>query len=145
MVGQEAMGLFCYFKSKVPMLTHLRFPWLAAGLWSGLLFALLFLVGCEAERRKSDAELGLNGQQAMGRKLFDTYCDRCHNRYSTRGRQGPGLEGMFKKQYLPVSGIPANDARVGEIIRIGRGKMEGFSNVLNERQIEDMLAYLHTL
>jgi mono/diheme cytochrome c family protein len=44
-----------------------------------------------------------------------------------------------------VSGIPANDARVGEIIRIGRGKMEGFSNVLNERQIEDMLAYLHTL
>jgi hypothetical protein len=44
-----------------------------------------------------------------------------------------------------VSGIPANDARVGEVIRIGRGKMEGYSNVLNQQQLEDLLAYLHTL
>jgi mono/diheme cytochrome c family protein len=118
---------------------------LVAGLWSLLAFALVFLAGCEAERRKSDAELGLNAQQANGRKLFDTYCDRCHNPYSTRGRQGPGLKAVFQKPYLAVSGIPANDARVGEIIRIGRGKMEGFSNVLNEQQLQDMLAYLHTL
>jgi mono/diheme cytochrome c family protein len=145
MVGQKTMGFVCYFKIKVPMLTHLRFPRLVAGVWSLLLFGLLILVGCEAERRKSDAELGLNGQQASGRKLFDAYCDRCHNPYSTRGRQGPGLKGIFQKQYLPVSGLPANDDRVGEIIRIGRGKMEGFSNVLNQQQIQDLLAYLHTL
>ena len=127
------------------MLTHFRSRLLMTGVSSLLVCALVFLAGCEAERRKSDAELGLNAQQASGRKLYDAYCDRCHNPYSTRGRQGPGLKGVFKKAYLPVSGIPANDARVGEIIRIGRGKMEGFSNVLNERQIEDMLAYLHTL
>jgi mono/diheme cytochrome c family protein len=127
------------------MLTHLRSPLLVAGFWSLLVGALVFLMGCEAERRKSDAELGLNAQQASGRKLYDAYCDRCHNPYSTRGKQGPGLKGIFKKPYLPVSGIPANDARAGEIIRIGRGKMEGFSNVLNEQQLEDLLAYLHTL
>jgi mono/diheme cytochrome c family protein len=34
---------------------------------------------------------------------------------------------------------------VGEIIRIGRGKMEGFSNVLTQQQLDDMLAYMHTL
>lgn len=135
---------FCYFKRR-PMLIHLRSRLLVGGWLSLGVFALVFLVGCEAERRKSDAELGLNAQQAGGRKLYDAYCDRCHNPYSTRGRQGPGLKGVFKKPYLAVSGIPANDARVGEIIRIGRGKMEGYANVLNERQLEDLLAYMHTL
>jgi len=116
-----------------------------ASLLSLITFALILLAGCEAERRKSDAELGLNAQQSAGRKLYDEYCDRCHNPYSTRGRQGPGLKGVFKKEYLAVSGIPANDARVGEIIGIGRGKMEGYSNVLTQQQLEDLLAYMHTL
>ena len=107
--------------------------------------ALLLLAGCEVERRKSDAELGLNPQQAAGRRVYDEYCDRCHAPYSSGGRQGPGLKGVFKKQYLPISGIPANDARVGEIIRIGRNKMEGFGRVLTQQQIDDMLAYMHTL
>ncbi len=127
------------------MLLLLRSRWLVACLSSLMAFALILLGGCEAERRKSDAELGLNAQQSAGRKLYDEYCDRCHNPYSTRGRQGPGLKGVFKKQYLAVSGIPANDARVGEIIRIGRGKMEGFSNVLTQQQLDDLLAYMHTL
>jgi hypothetical protein len=39
--------------------------------------------GCDIERRKSDAELGLNPQQAAGRKIYDNYCDRCHRPYST--------------------------------------------------------------
>lgn len=112
---------------------------------AGLALALVLLTACEAERRRSDAELGLNAQQAAGRHLYDNYCDRCHAPYSSRGRQGPGLKGIFNKQYLPVSGIPANNARVGEIIRIGRGKMEGFGNVLTQQQIDDLLAYLHTL
>ena len=117
----------------------------APGIWALAAFTLVLLIGCEAERRKSDAELGLNPQQAAGRHLYDEYCDRCHAPYSTRGRQGPGLKGVFKKQYLAVSGIPANDARAGEIIRIGRGKMEGFANVLTQQQLDDLLAYMHTL
>jgi mono/diheme cytochrome c family protein len=52
---------------------------------------------------------------------------------------------MFKKQYLSQSGMPANDDRVGDIIRIGRNKMDGFGNVLSDQQIKDLLAYLHTL
>lgn len=101
--------------------------------------------GCEVQRRKSDAELGLNPQQVAGRHIYDQYCDRCHAPYSTRGRQGPSLQGIFKKPYLSMSGMPANDQRVGEIIRLGRNKMEGFGNVLSDDQINDLLAYLHTL
>jgi len=106
---------------------------------------LLLLMGCEAERRRSDAELGLNAQQAAGRRLYDNYCDRCHAPYSSRGRQGPSMKGLFKRQYLPMSGMPANDDRVTDIIRFGRNKMPGYAQVMNQQQINDLLAYLHTL
>ena len=109
------------------------------------LLAVFALAGCEAERRKSDAELGLNPQQSAGRKLYDNNCDRCHEPYSSRGKKGPSLKGVFKQQYLPLSGLPANDARVGDIIKYGRSKMEGFGQVMTDQQIQDLLAYLHTL
>lgn len=109
------------------------------------MFAVLTLAGCEAQRRKSDAELGLNPQQITGRQIYDNYCDRCHEPYSSKGKQGPGLKGLFKRQYLEVSGLPANDERVGEIIRAGRSKMPAYGQVLNQQQVDDLLAYLHTL
>jgi len=107
--------------------------------------ALVTLAACDVERRKSNAELGLNPQQAEGRKLYDNYCDRCHEPYSSRGKKGPSLKGVFKRQYLSESGLPANDDRVGEIIKNGRAKMEGFGRVMTDQQIKDLLAYLHTL
>lgn len=113
-------------------------------LWLCVSVVSLFL-GCEAERRKSDAELGLNPQQAAGRHFYDQQCDRCHEPYSSRGKKGPSLQGVFKKQYLSISGLPANDERVTEIIKFGRGKMPGFSQVLDEQRTADLLTYLHTL
>jgi mono/diheme cytochrome c family protein len=112
---------------------------------SALVLTLLVLVGCDVERRKSDAELGLNPQQAEGRKLYDNYCDRCHEPYSSRGKKGPGLKGVFKQQYLSLSGLPANDERVTDIIKNGRAKMQGFGQVMTDQQIKDLRAYLHTL
>jgi mono/diheme cytochrome c family protein len=110
-----------------------------------VILALLALAGCDVERRKSDAELGLNPQQAEGRKLYDNYCDRCHEPYSSRGKKGPSLKGVFKRQYLSLSGLPANDDRMTDIVKYGRAKMEGFSQVMTDQQIKDLLAYLHTL
>ena len=99
---------------------------------SVVILAFLALAGCDVERRKSDAELGLNPQQAEGRKLYDNYCDRCHEPYSSRGKKG-------------LSGLPANDDRMTDIVKYGRAKMEGFSQVMTDQQIKDLLAYLHTL
>ncbi len=109
------------------------------------ILAFLALSGCDVERRKSDAELGLNPQQAEGRRLYDNYCDRCHEPYSSRGKKGPGLKGVFKQQYLALSGLPANDDRMTDIVKYGRAKMEGFRQVMTDQQIKDLLAYLHTL
>jgi mono/diheme cytochrome c family protein len=106
---------------------------------------LAAIPGCDVERRKSDAELGLNPQQAAGRKIYDAECSRCHEPYSTRGKKGPGLKGVLRGQYLPQSGLPANDERLSEIIRLGRKEMPAYGQKLNEKEIQDLLTYLHTL
>ena len=117
-----------------------------------VLFCLTLLIGilaasmsCDVERRKSDAKLGLSPQQAAGRKIFDAECTRCHEPYSTRGKKGPGLKGMFQHKYLSLSGLPANDERVSDIIRLGRNEMPGYSQKLDAQELQDLLAYLHTL
>ena len=115
---------------------------------AGALVAFLVvsvISGCTVERRKSDAELGLNPQQAAGRKIYDSNCARCHEPYSTRGKKGPGLKGVFQKKYLSLSGLPANDERVSDIVRLGRNEMPGYSQTLSAQDIQDLLAYLHTL
>lgn len=106
---------------------------------------LVLLAGCQVQRRKTDAELGLNPQQVAGRRVYDNYCDRCHEPYSSRGKQGPPLEHLFRRPYLELSGLPANDERVTDIIRYGRSKMPGYGQVLTQQQMDDLLAYLHTL
>lgn len=109
------------------------------------LAALVAIAACDVERRKSDAELGLTPQQSAGRKIYDAHCDRCHEPYSTKGKKGPGLKGVFQHKYLSFSGLPANDERVTDIIRLGRNEMPAYSQTLNSQDTQDLLAYLHTL
>jgi len=110
-----------------------------------LIAAFLTTLGaCEAEPRKSDAELGLNAQQARGRRVYEARCAECHYVYISRNLRGPSLQGLFKKPYM-TSGIPANDERVIDIIEMGRAKMPGFQNKLTVDQIADLMAYLNTL
>jgi len=108
------------------------------------LTAIAILGSCDAEPRKTDAELGLNPQQAAGRRVYDSRCAECHFAYSKRNLRGPSLNGLFKKQFMS-SGIPANDDRVTDIILLGRAKMPGFRNKLTQQQLDDLMAYLHTL
>jgi len=112
---------------------------------AAIALSLASLAGCDVERRKSDAELGLNAQQAAGRKIYDAECDRCHEPYSSRGKKGPSLKGVFQHKYLSLSGLPANDDRVSDIIRMGRNEMPAYSQKLGTEEVQDLLAYLHTL
>ena len=106
--------------------------------------ALAALCGCQAERRKSDAELGLNPTQVIGRQVFDRQCGGCHEAYSSHARKGPSLQGLFKHPYLK-NGMPANDERVREIVVSGRAMMPAFSRALTPRQVDELMEYLHTL
>ena len=123
-----------------------RWNWNASGFLAVTAsLVVLAALGCDVERRKSDAELGLNAQQSAGRRIYDSECDRCHEPYSSRGKKGPALKGVFQHKFLSLSGLPANDERVTDIIRLGRGEMPGYSQKLDAQQMQDLLAYLHTL
>ena len=106
---------------------------------------IILFCGCDVQRRKSDAELGLTPQQATGRRLYDQHCDRCHEPYSSRDKKGRSLKDVFKKPFLSQSGTPANDERVGEMILTGRNMMPAFGQVMSQQDVQDLLAYLHTL
>jgi mono/diheme cytochrome c family protein len=106
---------------------------------------LAFLAGCSDDTSgKSDAELGLNAQQAAGRHLYQQTCAPCHDAHSVPGQNGPSLKGLFKKQFLP-SGMPANERFVRQTILSGRNMMPAVGGSLTQQQLEDLLAYLHTL
>ncbi len=106
--------------------------------------AIAILSACDSEIRKTDAELGLNPQQASGRRVYDARCADCHYAYSKRNLRGPSLNGLFKKPFMQ-NGMPANNERVTDIIVLGRAKMPAFQNKLTQQQFDDLMAYLHTL
>ena len=103
------------------------------------------LSGCGKDpAMMTDAELGLNQQQSRGRKVYNIYCLNCHPAYSSKGNKGPGLKNLYKKEYLP-SGLTATDEHVGQSIIRGRNMMPRFVDQLDRQEIEDVIAYLHTL
>jgi mono/diheme cytochrome c family protein len=110
-----------------------------------LALALMLMAGCEKDPAlMSDAELGLNAQQAQGRRVFNVHCLVCHPAYSTQGNKGPGLKGLYKKEYLP-SGLTPTDEHVEQTIIRGRNMMPRFGDQLSQQEIADVIAYLHTL
>jgi mono/diheme cytochrome c family protein len=105
---------------------------------------LVLIAGCGDPAPKTDAELGLDMQQTNGRQVFEHDCAACHNAYSSSGSKGPSLKRLFRKQYLP-SGLPANDRFLKQTIDGGRGMMPGLGNSITDQQLDDLIAYLHTL
>jgi mono/diheme cytochrome c family protein len=59
-------------------------------------------------------------------------------------KQLPKLKGLFKQKTLP-SGNPATEDQVRKTIVSGRATMPPFGRSLDEKQIDDLLRYLHTL
>ena len=86
----------------------------------------------------------LNPQQSHGHDVFQTRCAACHYDRKSGSLHGPALLGVFKKPALP-SGAAATDERVTATIVHGRGLMPALGNNVDQQDIDDILAYLHTL
>jgi len=86
----------------------------------------------------------LNGQQMRGHAVFQTRCAQCHYDRKDKPLHGPPMLGVFKRPSLP-SGAPANDERVTVTIVNGHGLMLGLGNTMDQQDLDDLLAYLHTL
>lgn len=106
--------------------------------------AMLAALGCKPALPPSKPIADFTPQEASGYALFQSRCAGCHYASSAKALHGPGLQGLYKKRYLP-SGAPANDDRVVWVILHGRNLMPAFGNNLDEQQLNNLLAYLHTL
>ena len=127
-------------RSRKPHIVQLRSA--AAGVFLLTILASIVLLGCNSS--PVPAKRPLTPQEERGQRLYEAHCAVCHDAYSTKPRQGPGLAGMFQKKYLP-SGAPANDERARDSFMMGRGNMPAFQSVLDDQQANDLMAYLHTL
>ena len=78
----------------------------------------------------------------LGYLVFQTHCESCHYERLHEPKNGPSLEGIFKKPYLP-SGAPANEERGTATILHGRGLMPAQN--LDADELAAILAYLHTV
>jgi mono/diheme cytochrome c family protein len=86
----------------------------------------------------------LNAQQMRGYAVFQVRCGACHYDRKDAALHGPAMLGVFKKQSLP-SGAPANDERVTAAILHGHGLMPALGDTMDPQDLDDLLAYLHTL
>ena len=107
------------------------------GKWS-----LVFLVstgllfGCSKAQTESEAN---------GRALFQLHCAPCHDTPPPDLlKQPPKLNGLFTSKILP-SGAPATDEQVRKVIVEGLRTMPAFDRRLQEKDVRDLIAYLHAL
>lgn len=105
----------------------------------GLIAGAALLAGC--------SWLGgrLADDEARGRALFDVHCADCHQAaHPELRKQPPKLEGLSQSKTLP-SGAPATDAQVRKTIIEGQDTMPAFDQRLSEKNVDDLVKYLHTL
>jgi mono/diheme cytochrome c family protein len=111
--------------------------------FSFLLIVACALAGCKSGPPPMPLEQ-LNAPQMRGHAVFQAHCAQCHNDRKDKPLHGPPMVGVFKRPSLP-SGAPANDERVTATILHGHGLMPAMGNTMDQRDIDDLLAYLHTL
>ncbi|RZU41494.1 c-type cytochrome [Edaphobacter modestus] len=108
-----------------------------------LLVLACTLAGCKSIPPPTPLQQ-LNPQQARGHGVYQAHCLVCHSDRTNTPLTGPALRGIFQKQYLD-SGAAATDERVSATILHGRNMMPAQANVIDQQDLDDLLAYLHTL
>ncbi|HEY3707415.1 MAG TPA: cytochrome c [Terracidiphilus sp.] len=102
---------------------------------------LFMALGCKS-LPPSKPESQWTPQEARGAVVYKSGCARCHYPTTTQGLNGPGLQAITKVPAMP-SGAPPTDERLVNVIVHGRNMMPGTQ--LDSQQMQDLLAYLHTL
>jgi len=106
------------------------------------LFALSMVVsGAAAPQAKGDA--------AKGKETFEANCSICHNADSEEEKVGPGLKNLFKKPpHKMADGTEHKehtDAMIRKQIKEGSSAMPPVGASFSDKEVDDLLAYLHTL
>jgi mono/diheme cytochrome c family protein len=80
------------------------------------------------------------GDAHAGQQVFTQNCFQCHSSNEGQVRFGPSLYGEMK-------GTPPKKSatQIRGILSDGRGKMPSFKQKLTQEDVDNLIAYLHTL
>ena len=107
-------------------------PWVFA---SGLLLLGLASVCGGPGQMVTTAAAEPHGDKAAGAVLFhEKGCEHCHGMNGSGGELGPDLSGVGKRKKKP---------EIEHQIREGGGGMPAFGEVLEPKEIEDLVEFLH--
>ena len=111
-----------------------------ASVFSAVAALLLLISGCSQTGSSASANSG-----GHGRELYQLHCLDCHegNNLNLR-KQPPKLNGLFRAKTLP-SGAPLTDEEIRKTIIEGRGIMPAFDQRLSDKDVEQLIKYLHTM
>lgn len=76
------------------------------------------------------------GMVHAGQDIYTHKCLQCHSVSEGEVRLGPSLYGEMKKK---------SATEIRTILENGKGKMPSFQDKLTKQDIDNLLAYLHTL
>jgi mono/diheme cytochrome c family protein len=107
----------------------------------GPLALAAFVAGCRS-LPASKPEALWTVEEGRGAQVYHAKCAKCHNPNTTRPLNGPGLQALTKVKAMP-SGAPPTDERMTYVILHGRNMMP--ATHITDDQLQDLLAYLHTL
>lgn len=108
---------------------------------SAALLACVAAAGCRS-LPPSKPEAQWSAQERRGALVFIEKCARCHHPNTTSPLHGPGLQAITKVRSMP-SGAPPTDERLTYVILHGRNTMPAAQ--VTDSQLDDLLAYLHSL
>jgi cytochrome c len=82
---------------------------------------------------------------ARGKTAFQQKCSICHYDNSEQKKIGPGLKGLSKRGTFSINGNKITDENLKAWIENGDQLMPPFKDLLEARQINDVIAYVKTL
>ena len=107
-------------------------------------------VGCsqQQERGTAGAQASVNTAAAKGEEIFYAKCAVCHESEPGTPGAGPSLRGILQKaphRLADGTKIDGTEESVREFILRGNRNMPPMDTALSPQEMEDLLAYLHTL
>jgi mono/diheme cytochrome c family protein len=102
---------------------------------------LITSVICSSPKTQAQSTADKNAAMVhAGQDIYTHKCLQCHSVNEGEVRLGPSLYGEMKKPHPKKS---ATEIRT--ILENGKGKMPSFKDKLTKQDIDNLLAYLHTV
>ena len=110
----------------------------------------LLVASCSRPRERSSAgaRVAVNTAAGRGEAIFHAKCSVCHEARPGTPGAGSSLKGIFQQpphQLADGTAIDGTEESIREFTLRGNRNMPPMDTALSPQELEDVLAYLHTL